>query len=79
MKIETQVRRAINKAPSIRQRGTGQHILTIGNIIYSYNTAVAVYIEGTVYVPTWHSTTTSRHINKVAQEWNAEVVKLWEV
>ena len=67
----------MHKAPRIRNHGGSPQIVTAGDFIYSYNTCVAVYVEGAVYVPVWHSTTTSRHINKIATEWNADVVKLY--
>ena len=74
LKEATQV---INLAPSIRNYSGKPHIITLSNYIYSYNTCVAVLSEGTVYVPKYYSPTTTRHINKIAEEWFADVVKLY--
>ncbi len=58
--------------------------MTMGEIghvlIYSYNTPVAVYLDSdrTIYAPDFHSVTTSRHINIVAEDWGVEVVQLWK-
>ena len=51
----------------------------IGNLIYSYNTAVAYMDFDTynAYVPVYHSTTTTRHINKIASEYRMTVVKMY--
>ncbi len=64
-------------APRIRNYGRGPQIVTLSHYIYSYSTCVAVYDEGVIYVPVYHSTTTTRHINIIAKEWNADVVKLY--
>lgn len=65
------------EAPTLRNHGGKPQIVTVGDFIYSYDTCVAVYVSGKVYVPKWHSTTTSRHINKIADNWHAEVVILY--
>jgi hypothetical protein len=75
MRNMNKAKRLIQKASSIRNYGGSPKLVVVGDIVYSYNTAVAVYIEGSLYVPTWYSTTTSRHINKIAEEWNCEVIK----
>ena len=89
----------IANAPRLRNFGGSPKICVINNLIYSYNTCVAVmykpqgspiwknrdnwtdaerdYFKEKMYVPAYHSTTTSRHINKMAQEYNLEVVKLY--
>jgi len=67
--------RKLGKAPHIRNYGGSPQLVVIGDIVYSYNTPVAAYIDGSLYVPQWYSTTTTRHINKIADEWNCEVVK----
>jgi len=67
--------RTLAKAPSIRNYGGSPQLVVMGNIVYSYNTPVAAYIDGSLYVPAWYSTTTTRHINKIAEQWNCEVIK----
>ncbi len=75
MRNMTKAKRLIASAPRLRNYGGSPQMVTVGDIVYSYSTAVAVYIDGSLYVPTWYSTTTSRHINKIANEWNCEVIK----
>jgi hypothetical protein len=69
----------IANAPRLRNFGGSPKMCVIGNIIYSYNTAVAVMDFDTynAYVPVYHSTTTTRHINKIASEYNMTVVKMY--
>ena len=47
-------------------------------IVKSYDTEVACGLEnvGTLVVPQWHSKTTSKHINYVAEQLGMEVKKL---
>ena len=68
----------LNEAPRPKYWGTGQNIITIGDVIYSYEVPVAVYNQGAVWAPRFYSTTTSRHINKVAARWRAPVVQMWK-
>ena len=79
-------REEMQNAPSMRNYGNSPLMCKVGNLIYSYNTCVAVFVyvayrtedpEYVVVVPQYHSTTTTRHINKIASEYNAEVVKLY--
>ena len=66
-------------APSLQNKGGKPQITVLnGRIVYSYNTPVAYFESGTLWVPDWHSTTTSRHINKVAAEWRVPVVQMWK-
>ena len=66
-------------APSLQNKGGKPHIVVLnGRVVYSYNTPVAYYENGTLWVPKWHSTTTTRHINKVASDWRVPVVKMWK-
>jgi hypothetical protein len=93
------IEKIMENAPRLRNYGGSPKICVINNLIYSYNTCVAVmfrpqgspltfnrddwtdaerdYFTEKIYVPVYHSTTTSRHINKMAQEFNLEVVKLY--
>ena len=93
------IEKIIANAPSLRNYGGSPKICVINNLIYSYDTCVAImfrpqgsplwknrdmwtdeqrdYYNEKIYVPAYHSTTTSRHINKMAQEFNLEVVKLY--
>ena len=73
----TKVSKMMNKAPSIRNYGGHPMKIRCGDFLYSYNTAVAWVKDGVAYVPTWHSTTTTRHINQMADEMYLEVVKLY--
>jgi len=75
MRPMIKAKRLLKNAPSIRNYGGSPLLVTIGNIVYSYNTPVAAYIDGSLYVPTWYSTTTTRHINKIADEWHCDVIK----
>jgi len=73
---------AMKCAPSMRNYGNSLKLCKVGDLIYSYNTCVAVFVyddEGSwvIVVPRYHSATTSRHINKVADDWNVEVIKLY--
>ena len=53
------------------------NLATIADIVYSYGTPVAAadWTERQLLVPAYHSVTTSRHINYIAEQWNLEVVK----
>ena len=79
-------REEMQNAPSMRNYGNSPLMCKVGDLIYSYNTCVAVFVyvayrtedpEYVVVVPKYHSSTTTRHINKIASEYNAEVVKLY--
>lgn len=79
-------REEMQNAPSMRNYGNSPLMCKVGDLIYSYNTCVAVFVwiayqtedsKYVVLVPKYHSTTTTRHINKIASECNAEVVKLY--
>ena len=74
-RIETE----IANGPRLRNYGGSPKICVINNLIYSYNTAVAYMDFDTfnAYVPVYHSTTTTRHINKIASEYRMTVVKLY--
>lgn len=72
------VKNELANSPIINNWSTGSKIVIIGDIVYSYNTPVALYRFGTVYAPQYHSVTTSRHINKVAARWNVPVVQMWK-
>tara|TARA_Y100000401_G_scaffold101930_1_gene91852 strand:- start:77 stop:346 length:270 start_codon:yes stop_codon:yes gene_type:complete len=78
-KTRRYITRQLADAPSLQNKG-GKPQITVVNmrIVYSYNTPVAYYENGTLWVPNRTSTTTSRHINKVAAEWRAPVVKMWK-
>ena len=67
--------RKLRNAPFIRNYGGSPRLVVIGDIVYSYNTPVAAYIDGSLYVPRWYSSTTTRHINRIANEWNCQVIK----
>lgn len=47
----------------------------INNEIYSYDTLVATVEKDKIIVPKYHSVTTSKHINKVADFLGLEVEK----
>lgn len=68
----------LDAAPRPKYWGKGQNIITIGDVIYSYDVPVAVFNQGAVWVPRFYSATTSRHINKVAARWRAPVVQMWK-
>ena len=76
-------REEMQNAPSMRNYGNSPLLCKVGDLIYSYNTCVAVFAydernsKYVVVVPKYHSTTTTRHINKIASEYNAEVIKLY--
>ena len=81
--LRRNVERKIGTAPSMRNYGNSPKLCKVGDLIYSYNTCVAVFVwveEKSIWeiaVPKYHSATTTRHINKIASEYNAEVVKLY--
>lgn len=76
--ITKEINACIKFATKVEYFGNGQNIIVANDIVYSYNTPVAVYIEGHLWVPKWHSVTTTRHINKVAAKWRCPVVKMWK-
>jgi len=72
----------MQNALPMRNYGNSPLLCKVGKFIYSYNTCVAVFVyddedRWVIVVPRYHSTTTSRHINKVANDWNVEVIKLY--
>lgn len=83
--LKEKVNDIVVNAPSIKNLGSSPKIVTMYDrrndytLIYSYNTCVAVEIQGIIYVPKWHSTTTTRHINRVAGQssWRTPVIKLY--
>ena len=77
--LRNKVEKELNEAPSLRNYGGSPKICVINNLIYSYNTCVGImdWEMNAVLVPVYHSTTTTRHINKMAQEYNLEVIKLY--
>ena len=77
--LMNRIEREMIGAPSLRNYGGSPKMCVIDNIIYSYNTAVAYMDFDTynAYVPVYHSTTTTRHINKIASEYNMTVVKMY--
>ena len=69
-----------NMLPNTRIRTYDRYkvnLATIADIVYSYGTPVAAadWTERQLLVPAYHSVTTSRHINYIAEQWNLEVVK----
>jgi len=76
-------REEMQNAPSMRNYGNSPLLCKVGDLIYSYNTCVGVFVyvaedsKYVVVVPKYHSATTTRHINKIASEYNAEVIKLY--
>jgi len=68
----------LDEAPRPKYWGTGQNLITINDVVYSYGVPVALYNQGALWAPQYHSVTTSRHINKVAAQWRAEVVQMWK-
>lgn len=82
-RLRANVERIIQHAPSMRNYGNSPLLCKVGDLIYSYNTCVAVFVwdeEDSNYqivVPKYYSSTTTRHINKIAYEYNIEVIKLY--
>ncbi len=82
-KLKENVERIIQHAPSMRNYGNSPKLCKVGDLIYSYNTCVAVFIwdeensKWQIAVPKYHSATTTRHINKIANDFNTEVIKLY--
>ena len=68
----------MRKAPSLRNYGGSPKMLVCGEFIYSYDTCVAMRQGAHLVVPEWHSTTTTRHINKMADNLALDVVKLYK-
>ena len=81
----TKGKEAIRNAPSMRNYGNSPLLCKVGDLIYSYNTCVAAFASyydeeesrQAIIVPKYHSTTTSRHINRIASQYNTEVIKLY--
>ena len=82
-RLRKNAERIVKNAPSMRNYGNSPKLCKVGDLIYSYNTCVGVFIwdeeesKWQIAVPRYHSATTTRHINKIAREYNAEVVKLY--
>lgn len=57
-----------------------ENLKTIADTVYSYGTPVAVanWTERQLLVPHYHSVTTSRHINYIADEWGLKVIKQYK-
>ena len=76
-------REEMQNAPSMRNYGNSPKLCKVGDLIYSYNTCVAVFVyvetksNYVIVVPKYYSATTTRHINKIAYEYNIEVIKLY--
>jgi hypothetical protein len=68
----------MRKAPSLRNYGGSPKMLVCGEFIYSYDTCVAMRQGAHLVVPEWHSTTTTRHINIMADNLALDVVKLYK-
>ena len=82
-KLRQIAREEMQNAPSMRNFGNSPLMCKVGDLIYSYNTCVAVFVwdeedsKWQIAVPRYHSATTTRHINKIANEFNTEVIKLY--
>ncbi len=82
-RLRKNVERIVQNAPSMRNYGNSPKLCKVGDLIYSYNTCVGVFIwdeedsKWQIAVPRYHSATTTRHINKVANDSNTEVIKLY--
>jgi hypothetical protein len=66
----------LNKLPKYKE-----NLLVSDDYIFSYLTKVAVidHENREILVDTWFSSTTSKHINYVAKEYNYKVVILYEI
>ena len=82
-KLKNKVEMIIQTAPPMCNYGNSPLLCKVGDLIYSYNTCVAVFVwdeedsKSQIAVPRYHSATTTRHINKIANEFNTEVIKLY--
>lgn len=82
-KLKHRAQEEMADAPSMRNYGNSPLLCKVGKFIYSYNTCVAVimYVGDRggecVLVPRYHSATTTRHINKVADDYRIKVIKLY--
>ena len=82
-RLRKNVEMIIQNAPSMRNYGNSPKLCKVGDLIYSYDTCVAVFVwdeEDSTWqnaVPKYYSSTTTRHINKIAYEYNTEVIKLY--
>lgn len=82
-RLKENVEMIIKTAPSMRNYGNSPKLCKVGELIYSYDTCVAVFIwdeedsKWQIAVPKYHSTTTTRHINRIANDFNTEVIKLY--
>ena len=68
----------MRKAPSLRNYGGSPKMLVCGEFSYSYDACVAMRQGAHLVVPEWHSTTTTRHINRMAENLGLDVVKLYK-
>ena len=68
----------MGQAPPLRNYGASPLKVRVGDYFYSYNTCVGVKIERKLYVPRYYSTTTSRHINSMAEDNYLEVIRLYK-
>jgi len=82
-KLREIAREEMQNAPSMRNYGNSPLLCKVGDLIYSYNTCVAVFVyheaesKYVIVVPEYYSATTTRHINKIAYEYNTEIIKLY--
>ena len=82
-KLKNKVEMIIQTAPPMCNYGNSPLLCKVGDLIYSYNTCVDVFVwdeedsKWQIAVPRYHSATTTRHINKIANEFNTEVIKLY--
>ena len=82
-RLRKNVERIIQHAPPMRNYGNSPKLCKVGDLIYSYDTCVAVFIwdeeesKWQIAVPKYHSATTTRHINRIANDFNTEVIKLY--
>ena len=73
----------IRNAPQMRNYSNSPKLCKVGDLIYSYNTCVAVFVyheaesKYVIVVPKYYSATTTRHINRIANEYNTEVIKVY--
>ena len=82
-KLKNKVEMIIQTAPPMCNYGNSPLLCKVGDLIYSYNTCVAVFVwdeedsKWQIADPRNHTATTTRHINKIANEFNTEVIKLY--
>ena len=82
-RLKKNVERIIQFAPSMCNYGNSPLLCKVGDLIYSYNTCVAAFVwdeedsKWQIVVPRYHSATTTRHINRIANDFNTEVIRLY--